>query len=988
MSDVGELFVKIRPDSAGFKAEAEGPVAAAGRDLSKVFLAAFAVGGIAKTIESMVHAATEHQAAFAVLDQTVKDAGASNEVYGKSLERLLEQEARLKGFSDEDLASAFQRLISVTHDSGRAWEDLGKAEDLARFRHIELAQAALLLSKAEQGKYQSLQRVGIVVPQVTTAEDALTLAHARLLASGYKLTQSEKERYAAALAGAKATDAQKTSAEALSLVQQRTGGTAKAFAETASGQFARLQQDFHQFEVAIGTPLLGGLATAAESLGKFFTHLTDSGEAAQVVSAAAHDIGDVLHEVGVVAETVGPPLLVVAKAAETVASTIGAPAILTGIAAYKAVGVAVGIAGAAESFYSRALLANQGITLEATAANQALAASYTEVGLASALTASERGIGSLVGGLRALAAGAASPPVIAIGVAALAAGIVYLVRQEDAWDRANKSLRTSTDHLVDSINAEHEAVGRLGQSAARRDREDQTRKETEAIVGLASAAERSALPALNNLNRGVETTWSQAQKAAVRQQILNQEIESFAHSLGETQNRLGKSDPLLSHNIDLVGQLTKALHGIPPEIDIRLLLNNQDPSATVNEVLTGAALLKRAFAELADALTPPARAVIPAHIGGTYTSPAVRAANEAIKALRAGIEQDKADLTQLDIDMADAITQGTQNIANAVQQAKGNLNSIGQSLASTIGQFIDKPLNDEAQRLSDAQDRIALTFDKLSATLTEQGAKLSREQAQLSLASAKKSLHDLSTSIILPGGHALSADPEKGLAQLERLQKTTKSPGLDTYILEYRSQLLTVKQGELGLKTSALDARRTAQETQIGLAGDALKIHQDAAAHTKERVIRQIADLTDLLNKGVISEPVFDRKLNTILKKSHLTFIAAAKADGIAFADTFAAQLTGLGLQEAAIKAGPHQPGTGLIPSIVRPLDTVNQTQKQIAGIAKEQRQKQLDESKKHTALLKKIAGERAATVFFASSVEKNPGQETKRAAALTGVSG
>lgn len=267
MSEVGETFVRVRASTTGFKQEAEGSVAAAGRDLGKTFAKAFAVYGIAETIKSVVQAATSHQAAFVVLEQTVKNAGAANTLYGQSIEKLIEKEARLKGFHDEDLASAFQRLVSVTHDSQKAFEDLGKAEDLARFRHIDVAQAALALAKAEQGSASSLQRYGIAAVKVTTAQDDLKRRHDELIASGAKLDDSQKQIYESALKVVVAQDKQASAAATLEKVNQRVGGSAAAFAKTSEGQFERLGVDLHQLKVSIGTELLPVLTQGAEDLG-------------------------------------------------------------------------------------------------------------------------------------------------------------------------------------------------------------------------------------------------------------------------------------------------------------------------------------------------------------------------------------------------------------------------------------------------------------------------------------------------------------------------------------------------------------------------------------------------------------------------------------------------------------------------------------------------------------------------------------------------
>lgn len=367
MADVGELFVRIRPAAgtqAALTAEAEGPVAAAGRDLSKVFLAAFAIGGIAKTIESVVHAATEHQSAFAVLEQTTLNAGASTEIFGQSIESLLEKEARLKGFTDEDLASSFVRLVSATRNSEEAFKDLGLAEDVARARHIDLANAALAISKAEQGSATALQRLGIVVHPVTAAVDGLKKAHEDAIIAGAKFTDQQKQIYAQALLNAAAQDKEATRLSVLATLQQRFGGDAATFANTASGQFQRLQADFHQFEVSVGTVLLRDLASASEAVGSFFTRATQN-------ESLKSGIIDTLEEIKSVAQTVGPPLIEVAKAAGEVAGSLGGPAIITAVAAWEGFRLVQSRVAAAQSLYARVVAAGRDGVIAETTAEQA-----------------------------------------------------------------------------------------------------------------------------------------------------------------------------------------------------------------------------------------------------------------------------------------------------------------------------------------------------------------------------------------------------------------------------------------------------------------------------------------------------------------------------------------------------------------------------------------------------------------------------------------
>lgn len=1133
---VGEVFVRVRPDSSGFQREASGPIAAAGSALGKAFVAAFAVGGAAKTIESIVHAATEHQAAFAVLDQTTKNAGASNDLFGQSIESLLEKEARLKGFSDEELASGFQRLVAVTHDSAKAFKDLGAVEDLARFRHIDLATAALAVSKAEQGSVTALQRYGIVVPQVTAATDRLKLAHDQAVAAGAKLTETQKEEYKQALLTAAAQDKQARTVAALALIQQRAGGSAAVFANTASGQFERLQQDFHQFEVAVGAGLLSSLAGAAEGLGAFFTKAAESERVRSDINQLTGDIRVGLTDIKDVAETVGPPLITVAQDAKAVVSAIGLPALLAAAAAYKGVGLAVDGVRAAQAFYAKAVAASTGVTAASagasaaaagaagtdaaamsaltaaivantaalgvndaaiaetvtiygaygaelatvTLANQALAASEAEVAVAAGAEGAAGGLGAFASGIAALI----GPEALAVaGAAALAGGIVYLETRESATTRATHQLADALSGLADAekqIPADRLAVAedklalKRAQTALATSQAAHSSLEYQQQLLDVANASLTLDGAQTTLQQGLKDVGAefdlQKQKAidlakaitgAATASRPRQDFGAAASLTGPGRQAAqfatdvqasfqkaidaGKkfSDVQL-HNRDLLVQFAEVYGRIPTNKQISLILDNRSATIGLDAIrrkieglpaisgpaaaaaatelvhrfnaatIAGAAqfglgpAISRQFSVLPAQVAPAATAAggsawstwaqallaaaaatgipglvavtqeqldllapkagpnaaaagstlgsdlltgfaavvfpgfnsiitqIDTEIAAAKQAAAQKAIDTATAPLRQSIQSDKADLAQIGTDMAAAVKQGAQALSDSVNQAKANLNTIGQDLVSSLQQFIEKPLVDEQAKISAAQARLTLIGDKTT-------------------------LRNLSAEVLLPGGKALSQDPTKAIAQLEALAKSTKSPALETFLQHYQAAALQEQSDQLATKQSVAQAIEQHAQTRI-------------------------ANLTDLFNTGRISQATLEKDIVAIFRKQGLT-PETARARGAAFADTLAGQLTGLSQQASAIKSGPQQPGSGLIPSIVRPLDTLEATQKQVAGIAKQQRDKQLAEAKTQTQLLQKIHGAQAGSKF-SSSLDHNPGNKTRTGQNLVGTGG
>ncbi len=817
-SQVGTAYVRLYADTSRFQAEAQTGVQKSGTALGSLFAKAFALASAGAIGKSVVNAALEHQSAFAVLDKTIQNAGATNNLYGQSIETLLEKEARLKGFSDEQLASSFQRLVSVTHDSAAGFKLLGEAEDLARFRHISVEQASLALAKAEQGNATALQRYGIIVPKVTAAVDALHSRYVALQEQGAKLDPVQKAQYEGALKIAEAQDKQATAAEALAQVQSRVGGSAGTFAGTDAGKIARATQNYHQFEVEIGDkviPVIGVLFDHLSLVG----HLVEGLGTAFVASKALGYI-----------ESLGVATTAEAGAAGAAAGTLSA--LTAALAANTA--ALTGDAAAASTLVTIFGPLGEELSVVKTSA----AAANTEVG-------------ALRGSLAGLAALGPIAAVVALSVIPGNSGGQSLLDQTPGGGFLGKlpvigGLAQQTAALAGKVFGREVDTERPNKNQAYLD--DQARQAIQDIAGTGKIAD---------------------QKARVLKAL-----EAAQYSPAEAKKRVA----------DL-------------------------------------------FGTLADSATE----------GANHAKPKLTAAAKSmLQSLTQGIASDQTDLADLRQQMSDAITQGVQAVDQAVNQAKQNLNTIGQSLSSEIAAIIDKPLQDAQARLTAAQNKIGLQ-------------------------SAKTTLRTLGQEVLLPGGHRLSSDPEKAIAQLERLQKTAHgSPGLQAFIQQY-------------------------QQAALGVDSAQLAIRQQAADKTKTRASQHIADLTDQFNKGEITARQFNVAITRELVRDGASYKKAGKLLGESFADGFAADVKGLADQMAALVGGPQRPGTGLGPSIVRPIETLQQVTKQEAGIAKQQRDKQHSLTVESNKLLTKIHQSQAAK-DFTKSLARNVGLETKVLQQLVGL--
>lgn len=242
MSQVGEAFVRLRPDASTFRRETtrevERSVRQSERELARFSrgalvgtgalrelgrAAAFAslsfIGGagLVVGIRSTIRAAAESETAAAQLTNALSRQGLATAENRRAIEERTRALSEMAGFDDELLSQTFVRLVNVTGDVNKALRDNAIAADIARQRGISLESAAQLVIKAELGQAGALRRVGIAARQ-----------------------------------GA-------SSVELLDLLQRKFAGSAEAYGQTAAGAQARFQVALENTQELIGTALLPAL---------------------------------------------------------------------------------------------------------------------------------------------------------------------------------------------------------------------------------------------------------------------------------------------------------------------------------------------------------------------------------------------------------------------------------------------------------------------------------------------------------------------------------------------------------------------------------------------------------------------------------------------------------------------------------------------------------------------------------------------------------
>lgn len=129
-------------------------------------------GALSGIMADSARAAAQAEVSNERLRVSIEATGAIYEEFASQLEAA-GQAAVQMGFDDEDAADAISRLTQSTGDAGRAIDDMSLAMDIARGRGISLAEATKILEYVETGRMESLRRIGIVLDENATREEAM-----------------------------------------------------------------------------------------------------------------------------------------------------------------------------------------------------------------------------------------------------------------------------------------------------------------------------------------------------------------------------------------------------------------------------------------------------------------------------------------------------------------------------------------------------------------------------------------------------------------------------------------------------------------------------------------------------------------------------------------------------------------------------------------------------------------------------------------------
>ena len=128
-----------------------------------------------------IKSAMESQVAFQKLGVALTNTGNSSDATRLQVSNLVDSQAKL-GFSADQVASAYASMITATGSVRESTRLLGMAEDLARFKHIALGDAASILDKATQGSTRAFKELGISLDAHLPKNQAIALAFDQLKA--------------------------------------------------------------------------------------------------------------------------------------------------------------------------------------------------------------------------------------------------------------------------------------------------------------------------------------------------------------------------------------------------------------------------------------------------------------------------------------------------------------------------------------------------------------------------------------------------------------------------------------------------------------------------------------------------------------------------------------------------------------------------------------------------------------------------------------
>ena len=321
--------------------------------------ALFGLGAAAVGVGVMgVEMADKFEQSHTKLETALKNAGSSFDQFSSQID-VAQKSMEAYGYTNAQTQEALANLTTATKDPKKALDDLSLAADLAKYKHIDLADAATAVARASEGNTRALKQLGIDLPVASTNAAQLAKAHDALSAATDKASAFLKVHSDAVDSSSKYHAAYETLLGKVSAAQQAVndkssagteimkgladaiGGQAAAQAETFSGKMQALKATSEDVAKNIGMaliPILEQLALAIKSVIDWFTQHKAIAEAVGIVigtvlvaaigaylaSLAKSAIESTINFAKMIAGWIATGAAATASAAETVAAGIAA----------------------------------------------------------------------------------------------------------------------------------------------------------------------------------------------------------------------------------------------------------------------------------------------------------------------------------------------------------------------------------------------------------------------------------------------------------------------------------------------------------------------------------------------------------------------------------------------------------------------------------------------------------------------------------------
>ena len=246
MTMLPPVFVELKANVSEFTAamgEARGEIASVEAQGMSSFdklagfgkAALFGLGAAAVGVGALsVQMADTFESSHAKLEQALTNAGSSFDAYSGRINAAQKQMEQY-GFTNAQTQEALANLTTGLKDPAKALDSLSLAADLAKFKHIDLAEAATAVTKAQEGNLRALKAIGIDLP--VAAGGALKLQKAN---EGLSKATDDASAYLAAHsdavnASSKNHDAYEKLLDKVSTAQDKVNAMSSAGSEIMKG---------------------------------------------------------------------------------------------------------------------------------------------------------------------------------------------------------------------------------------------------------------------------------------------------------------------------------------------------------------------------------------------------------------------------------------------------------------------------------------------------------------------------------------------------------------------------------------------------------------------------------------------------------------------------------------------------------------------------------------------------------------------------------